>query len=483
MRAHLRRSTPDIADPECSHGSARLPNPEHHGNDQVRMSSVDNPIEIRYAAVGDADGGYGSVGGGALDLLYCYGLGGHIELIWEIPSYAQVLSRLASFSRLILFDRRGVGASDAVPHSAVPTWEELAEDVGAVLDAAGSSQAAVMATLDAGPMAILFAAMHPERVRALVLLNTTARYSQADDYPPGASPDAVDTVVAMLAAGWGTEAQVGLANPSRADDAEYLRLGARMLRASATPRSVQAQYEYVLRSDVRSALPLIHAPTLVLHVRDNFFLPLAHGQYLAEHIPEARLLEIPGGDIALNAIGHSVLDELGQFLTGEHPIIEFDRVLTTILFTDIVGSTQRAASLGDKQWRTLLDAHDRAVREEFRRFRGKEIKHTGDGFMASFDGPARAIRCAQSTIESARSLGIKLRVGLHTGECEVRGHDLGGLTVHIAARIGALADPGHVFVSATVKDLVAGSGIEFVDRGTHDLKGVPGSWALLSVKI
>jgi class 3 adenylate cyclase len=436
--------------------------------------------ETRYVAVGDADVAYQVVGDGPFDLLYCYGLGSHIEHCWDIPGQAEYLEGLAAFSRLILFDRRGSGASDGVSLSALPTWEEWAEDIEAVLGAAGSERTAILATLDAGPIAVLFAATHPEIVTALILVNTTARYLEADDYPIGASPDFVDAVVETFAKGYGTPDLTRSFDQSRADDAEWVRLASKMIRSSATPRAAAAQYNYILRSlDVRHALPLIQAPTLVLQVSESPFLSVAQGRYLAEHIEGATFIELPGGNVSMDAA--PVLD-IAEFLTGERPVVEVERILTTVLFTDIVGSTARAASLGDQRWRSLLDAHDRTVRKQLRRFRGREINTTGDGFVASFDGPARAIRCAQAINEATEKLGVQLRVGMHTGECEVRGDDLGGLAVHIAARVGALATPGEVFVSGTVKDLVVGSGIEFDDRGEHDLKGVPGSWKVFAVE-
>jgi class 3 adenylate cyclase len=437
-----------------------------------------------YVAVGEADVAYQVVGDGPVDLLYFYGLGSNIEVFWGVPEFAEFLKRLASFSRLIFFDRRGTGASDGVPRNAIPTWEEWTEDVMAVLDAAGSERAAILAATDAGPIAVLFAAMHPERVSALALLNTSARYQVADDYPGGASPDEVDALVQLLGAGWGTPELISLTDPSMADDVEYLQSTARLARAAATPRTAAAQYDYILRTlDVRQALPLIQVPTLVLHSVASPIIPIEHGRYLAEHIEGATLVELPLGDIfAITPNNYVVAVEVAEFLTGERPAVEIERLLTTMLFTDIVGSTQRAASLGDERWRTLLDAHDRTIRDQLRRHRGREIETSGDGFFASFDGPARAIRCAQAIVEAVGTLGIELRVGLHTGECEVRGDHLGGLAVHIAARVGALAAPGEILISGTVKDLVVGSGIEFTDRGEHELKGVPGTWKLFAPK-
>ncbi len=267
-----------------------------------------------------------------------------------------------------------------------------------------------------------------------------------------------------------------------ADDPEFVRLTSRTIRSSATPRTAAAQYDSTMRGDVRHALPLVQAPTLVLHVKESPLIPVARGKYLASHIRDARFLALDGADLAITPSMHVVADEVAEFITGERPVIDIDRILTTVLFTDIVGSTERAASLGDQRWRAVLDEHDRNVREQLVRFRGAEINTTGDGFVASFDGPARAIRCAQAAIRAARRVGLDLRAGLHTGECEVRGADLGGLAVHIAARVASLSIPGEVLVTATVKDLVAGSGIEFGDRGERTLKGVPGTWKLFSAE-
>jgi class 3 adenylate cyclase len=439
-----------------------------------------DPPETRYVAVGDADVAYQVIGEGPLDLLYCYGLGNQVEVAWDVPGIPEFSSGLAAFCRRIIFDRRGTGASDGVSLNAIPTWEEWTEDIAAVMSAAGSKRAAIMAAVDAGPMAILFTAMHPDMVTALILLNTSARYLEADDYPIGAPPEAADALVKLIATGYGTSDFTRLINPSSADDTERIRLLSKLLRSSATPRSAAAQFNYILRSDVRHALSLVQAPTLVLHVRESPFLPIAHGRYIADHIDGARFVELPGGDLGLPT-DRQLLDEVAEFLTGERPVVEADRILTTVLFTDIVGSTERVASLGDQRWRSLLDAHDRTVRDQLRRFRGREIQTTGDGFVASFDGPARAVRCAQAVIEATGKLGIEVRTGLHTGECEIRGDDLGGLAVHIAARVGALATTGEVLVSGTVKDLVVGSGIEFTERGKHELKGVPEARSLFAV--
>jgi class 3 adenylate cyclase len=433
--------------------------------------------ETRYVVVRDAAVAYQVFGEGPIDLLYAYGLGSHLDLMWEVPRTREVLVRLASFSRVIAFDRRGMGASDPVSLGAMPTWEEWAEDMLAVLDAAGSTRTAILASADAGPIAIMFAAMHPELVSALVLHNTSARYLAAEDVPFGVPEAGLDFLVGAIAEAWGTVDFMRVADPNVGDE-EHYRLAAQEMRASATPRTAAAMFDYLLRNgDVRPALPLIHAPTLVLHATDWPFFSIEHGRYLTANIDGAKFVELSGVGGALDP---TIADEVAEFLTGERPAVEIERILTTVLFTDIIGSTAKAASLGDHRWRALLDSHDKAVRAQLHRFRGREINTTGDGFVASFDGPARAIRCAQAIKEATASLGIELRIGLHTGECEVRGDDLGGLAVHVAARIGALAT-GEILVSGIVKDLVAGSGIEFTERGEHELKGVPGSWKLFAV--
>lgn len=427
---------------------------------------------------------YQVFGNGPPDLLYAGGMGSHIEVYWQWPPFAEQMRRLSSFSRVILFDRRGAGLSDPVARNAMPTWEDWAEDMTAVLKAAWSDRAAVFGWLDAGPPAMLFSAMHPERVSALVLVNTAARTLVDTDYAIGLSPETIDALRSFVASAWGTTEFASIGTPGVARDPEWVRLLATAQRASMTPRAAAAQFDYVVRtSDVRWALPLIQVPTLVLHALGNPVVPIELGRFLAEHIPGASLVELPGADLGPTAPRNqkSITDEVTRFLTGDQPTVEVDRVLTTVLFTDIVQSTDTAAALGDTHWRALLDSHDRLVREEIRRFRGTEVKTTGDGFLVSFDGPARAIRCAQAIVSHSGDLGIGLRMGLHTGECEVRGQDLGGLAIHIAARVSALAGPSEIFVSATVKDLVIGAGIEFEDRGDYELRGVPGTWRLFSV--
>src|SRR5262249_17376298 len=385
--------------------------------------------------------------------------------------------RLACFFRVIIFDRRGTGASDGVPRNAVPTIEDWTDDIAAVLDATNSQRASVLASGTTGSIAIMYAAMHPERVRALALGNAAAGGIEADDYP-GVPRHRVDRFVSDVATAWGTTQYAARLNPHATP--EYLETSARVLRASTTPRTAAAQFRATLRTDVRDVLPLVRVPTLVLQSKDNPYSPVEHGRYLAEHIEGATLIEVPGPDLTMRLTA-AVVDEIAAFLTGERPTPPVDRILTTVLFTDIVASTERLVEVGDRDWRAQLDEHDAAVRAQLDRYEGREIRTEGDSFFATFDGPARAIQCAQAIIRDAAALGIDVRAGVHTGECEVRGDDLGGIAVHIGSRVSALADGGQVLTTRTVKDLVEGSDIRFADHGMHDLKGIPDPWHLYEV--
>lgn len=443
------------------------------------MAVHDAPL-TEYAAVGDTEVAYQVFGDGSVDVLYFYGLGSHVDLQWDLPSY-RLVTAFVPFSRVIQFDRRGTGASGG-SREKPPLWEEWIDDVRAVLTAAKSERVTIVAEADAGPIAMLFAAAHPEQVSALVLANTSPRYLVDDDYPIGMAPETLDVFVDMISNLWGTEELARVAVPAIADDAAYVAAFARLLRGAATPRTAAAQYRYILESlDVRSALPLIQAPTLVLHNDRNPVVPVEHGRYLAQRIERSKFVVLSSEGVNLDGDLNKTVAELTEFLTGDRPQVQIDRVFTTILFTDIVGSTERVVAIGDQRWRSLLNAHDRAVRHELRRFRGREIGTRGDGFVASFDGPARAIRCAVAICEAMRPLGLLVRVGLHCGECEVRGTELDGLSVHIAARVSALASPEEILVTSSVKDMVVGSGIEFDDRGLHSLKGLPNPWQLLAV--
>ena len=363
-----------------------------------------DPPGISYVSIGDGDVAYQVIGEGPGDLLFCNSLGGHVDLIWQIPQAAEFFENMATFKRVLHMDRRGSGASDAVPLKAIPTWEELAEDIAGVLDAAESTVADLVGVNEVGPIAVLFAAMHPDRVGSLILINTAARYMEAPDYPIGVAPATIDAIFDMLMSTWGTDAFAAATNPTRADDREFIKAAARMNRASATPSTAAAQMRYFLSSmDVRPFLPLVQSPTLVLQVTESPFTLLEQGRYLAEHIPGATFVPMSGGDMT-PPFGPNAASEIAEFLTGKRQSFEVDRVLTSVVFTDIVASTETAASLGDQHWRNVLDRHDRLVREQLRRFRGREIKTTGDGFLASFDGPARAIRCAPPSSKQSECL-------------------------------------------------------------------------------
>jgi pimeloyl-ACP methyl ester carboxylesterase/class 3 adenylate cyclase len=438
------------------------------------------PGETRYAKSGDLSIAYQVTGEGP-DLVCVAGSLSHVELGWEMPPTAPIYRRLARFARLITFDKRGMGLSDR--SAALPTLEERMDDVRAVMDAAGSGSAVLVGMSEGGPMSLLFAATYPERVNMLVLWSTFARLSQAPDYPFGLERKLGDSLCDQIETAWGTGGVWPMISTNDSPDDEATRRRyARLERYSATPAMASAASRFALRVDAREVLGTISAPTLVVHRSDDPVTPLEHGRYLAEHIRGARLAVFPGA-FHFSGIGkdEDALDEIEQFLTGTRAAHEIDRVLKTVLFTDIAGSTERAVQLGDRRWQELLEAHDSTVRRELVRFRGQEVKSTGDGFLACFDGPARAIRCARSIREEVTAIGLEVRAGLHTGECIERGEDLAGVAVHIGARVASLAGPGEVLVTSTVRDLVAGSDIEFADRGPHALKGVPGEWQLLAV--
>ncbi len=441
--------------------------------------------ETRYVTVGDAQVAYQVVGDGPIDLLFHHGFC-HIDLQWDVASEAGFIRRLAEFSRVILFDRRGSGASERMPLGRFPTWEEWNLDVLAVLDAVGAQRCALFAEAEAGPMGLLFAAAHPERVSALILGNTSARFGAADDYPVGTTTAEAEALVEAIELLWGKPELIEASMPSLARKRGDVDALARLMRAAATPRVAAAQFHHIFSElDARDALPLISMPTLVLTSEGSTTMDanaLDRTQYLVDHIPGSRLVRVPGSDSHLFAGDHGpVIGAVAEFLTGQRPMPTSDRFLTTVLFTDIVGSTERAVEVGDRRWRELLDTHDQSVRNELHRFGGREIKTTGDGFLACFDGPARAIDCATGIVRAAQGVGLEVRAGLHTGECERRGDDIAGVAVHIAARVGAHAAPREVLVSRTVTDLVAGSGIGFEDRGEQALKGIPDSWHLFAV--
>jgi len=439
--------------------------------------------ETRYAPSKDGYVAYQIVGHGPLDLVFIPGWANNVEVMWEEPTLSSYLRRLATFSRLLCFDKRGTGVSDPVPLAALPTLEEWMDDVRAVMDAAGSKRAALLGSNEGGPMAMLFAATYPERVSALILYDAFARLLRDIDYPWGFPPDLVSQFLQQIEEGWGTARNMDLLAPSVAHDERFRRLFARYNRLANGPRAATTMFAMSWRADLRAVLPSIQVPTLVLHRAGDRYIRVGHGRYLAEHIPGAKYVEMPGED-NLYYVGdtETTLGEIEEFLTGVRPLPESDRVLATVLFTDIVASTERSAQVGDRRWKDLLDQHDTLIRGELERHRGRLVKNTGDGILATFDGPARAIRCAQAIATSVKALGIEVRAGLHTGEVELRGEDVTGIGVNIAARVMDTAGPGEVVVSSTVKDLVAGSGLRFADRGSHDLRGVPEAWRLFAVE-
>jgi class 3 adenylate cyclase len=439
--------------------------------------------EIRYARNGDVHIAYTIVGDGPIDLVHCTGIWSNLDLMWDEPRWAHYLDRLATFSRLIVFDMRGIGLSDRGPEP--PVVEIQMDDVRAVLDAAGSESAAVFGGARGAAPALLFAATYPERVRALVLYAPIAKTVRSEDYPIGRTEEEQQGFREAFVRNMGTgHALEDMQGPSGAYDERFVAWWARFERLTASPGHWGELAEILGQVDVRAAVPLIQAPTLVVHRRDDRIVALDHGRWVADHIAGAKLVELEGNDhIPFLGDGDAIVDEIEEFLTGARPVPDTDRVLATVVFTDIVASTARAAALGDRAWRNLLERHHALVRHELERHRGREIDTAGDGFMATFDGPARGIRCASAIVTGVRDLGLDVRAGVHTGECELMGDKLGGIAVHVAARVSAAAAPGEVLVSQTVKDLVAGSGIAFDDRGLHELKGVPDPRRLYAVAL
>jgi pimeloyl-ACP methyl ester carboxylesterase len=440
---------------------------------------AERPV-TRYAKSDGAYLAYQVVGEGPLDLVLVDTWIHHVELWWEFPEVARQLRRLGSLGRLIRFDRRGTGLSDPVSAESFPDLDTQVADIRAVMDAAGSARAALLGISDGGPLAIQLAATHPERCEALVLYGTSPRFRDAPEYPIGAPEaallDLVAAISASLAAGDSTGAEVMA--PSRAADRQFTETFMRLSRAAVGPGAAETYYRESVLVDVRDMLGAITAPTLVLHRTGDRLTPVTHGRYLAEHIPGARYVEL-GGDDHLWFTGNAdeLVDQVAEFLTGSR-LTSPDRRLAAVLFTDIVGSTERAAAIGDREWRGVLDAHDAIVRRELARYGGTEIDHTGDGFLATFDTPSAAIRSAASLRTSLREIDVAVRAGVHAGELEVRGRQVGGLTVHIGARVCAAAGADEVLVSSTVREILQGTEFEFAHQGEHELKGVPGTWNL-----
>ena len=448
-------------------------------------SVVASATRTRYATCGDADIAYQVLGGGPLDLLLFTGAVVPIECVDEEPSMARFQRRLASFSRLIRFDRRGVGLSERGSPTSPPTFEQWTEDAVAVLDAVGSDRAVVVAPFIDSAKGLLLAAVHPERVSSLVVINGAARALWAPDYPFGVAQSLVDESIRLTpdpdALDLGYDV-LAISAPSFADDPAFRSWFDRAGNLGATPVMARIMQEVNYGADVRHLLPQIEAPTLIMQRTEHPLFDPAHGRYLADHIAGARYVELPGADL-IHWVGDTgpMLDEIEEFLTGVRSGPGAERVLATVLFTDIVGSTDQASRLGDGRWRDLLDRHDQGVRAQIDRFGGREVKTVGDGFVVTFDSPGRAIECALAIRDTLQAFGIAVRAGIHTGEVEVRGDDVAGMAVHIGARVSALAGSGEVLVSSTVKDLVTGSTVEFTDRGAHTLRGVPGSWHLFIV--
>lgn len=441
--------------------------------------------ETRYAKLGEALIAYWTIGEGPIDVITVTGMLSNVETMKDYPPFMAYARRMAKYCRLIVFDRRGTGGSDPVALDALPTWEEWTDDVRAVLDTVGSDRACIFALLDAGPMGLVFASTHPDRTSHLLLYNVTARYLRAPDYQIGFDPEQAEALATAVEEGWGKDSLVAMGSPRQAHDPEFREWATRFMRLTQTPRATGAYLRHSLGLDARAVASSVQAPTLVMHAKNHVFVPPSHGRWLADHIPGARFVEVEGGDLYAftDAVAADfVNDEVEEFLTGSRPPPESDRSLATVLFTDIVSSTDHVVASGDREWARLLDQHDALVARELERYRGRKVNPTGDGVLATFDGPARAVRCAQAICSTVRPLGIEIRAGLHTGEVELRGEDVGGIAVHIGQRVSALAGPGEVLVSRTVTDLVAGSGLEFEERGEHVLRGVPGKWPIYAVK-
>ena len=438
--------------------------------------------DTRYAKSGEVHIAYQVVGDGPLDLVFVPGWVSNVEEIWEEPHPRRFFERLASFSRLIMFDKRGTGLSDPVPIADLPTLEERMDDLRAVMDAAGSERAAIFGHSEGGVMSVLFAATYPERTTALITLGTFAKRIWSEDYPWAPTDDRRDEEYAAIEQDWGRSLDLEVYAPSMVNDRAFASWFVGYLRRSASPQAALALLKMNTQADIREVLPAVRVPALVMNRVGDLDVKIEEARYLAARIPGAKLIELPGAEHVM-WVGDTepLLEEIQEFLTGVRGHVEPDRVLATVLFTDIVGSTERAAALGDRAWGDLAERHHAVMRSELERYRGREVDTAGDGFFATFDGPARAIRCACAMTEAVRELGLEIRAGLHTGEVEQIDGDIGGIAVNIGARVSAQAGPSEVLVSQTVKDLVAGSGLAFEDAGEHVLKGVPERWRLYRV--
>ena len=439
----------------------------------------------RYALSGDVNIAYQVVGDGPIDIVFVMGWISNVEYSWREPHFAQFLQRLASFSRLIIFDKRGTGLSDRVSNTELPTLEQRMDDVRAVMDAASSKQAALIGISEGGPMCALFAATYPERTRALVMISSYACSRYSADYPWVRTEEQQEQFVRAISQGWGVE-PVGFEQrmPSLAGDARVREWWTEWQRMSASPGAVLALSQMNRQIDIRQVLPAISRPTMIIHATGDLSMPFGNGEYLARNIPGARLVRIDGADhLPWARDTDAVIDEISQFVTGVKQVEEHDRILATVLFMDIVDSTRQLTERGDRAWREVLARFYEALRRTVASYRGREIDTAGDGLFASFDGPARAVRCACAAVAAIAPLGIAVRAGLHTGECELMGAKLSGIAVHLGARVCSMASPNEVLVSSTVRDLVAGSGLRFADRGAHQLKGVSDEWHLFAASV
>jgi class 3 adenylate cyclase len=441
---------------------------------------VNAPPQTRYARSGDVNIAYQALGEGPIDLVFVMGWVSNIDEFWTEPSWARFLERLASFSRLIVFDKRGTGLSDRVDDHHLPTLEQRMDDVRAVMDAVGSRKAALLGISEGASMCALFAATYPERTAAFLSFGGFPRMVEAPDWPWGRSEQNMEAFFRQIHEGWGSQ-PVGLEAriPSRVNDQAFRQWWTRYLVRAATPRAAAVLTRMNGEIDIRHVIPAIRVPSLIMHRSGDKTVSLQAGRFLAENIPGAKYIEYPGEDhLPWTSEFEDVVGDIEEFLTGTRRAAEADRVLATVMFADIVKSTERAAEIGDRRWKDLLQDFYGVARRNLERYRGRVVDTAGDGLLATFDGPARAVRCAQAINDDAPSLGLAVRSGVHTGEVEIIGEKVGGIAVHIGARVAAEAGPGEVIVSSTVRDLVAGSGIRFEDRGRRSLKGVPGDWQL-----
>jgi class 3 adenylate cyclase len=437
---------------------------------------------VRFATNEGVHLAYQVLGDGPHDLVLIWGGPNHLDLLWENPRVARLLERFTTFSRLIHFDQRGTGLSDRIPVEELPTLEERAADVVAVMDAAGSDRAAILGESDGGLSAMYFAATYPERAASLIVWGSLARGAPDVDYPWAPNPDVTRAYLDAMEQHWGEPIGIELVFPSLAGDEAFRRWWGRNMRAAASPAAARALAEMTMQTDVRPILSSIHVPTLIMHRTGDLLLAVEGARYIADQIPGARFAEFAGEDHVFWSDDDDVLAMLEEFVTGEPARLPVERVLATALFVDIVGSTEKAVALGNRTWRDLLESHLALARRQLERHGGREIDTAGDGLFAAFDGPGRAVAGACAIRDDARAHGLDVRAGLHTGECELIDGKIGGLAVHIAARVAGCAQPGEVLVSRTIRDLVAGSGIELSDRGIHTLKGIPDRWQLYAAR-